>query len=269
MIKLIINADDFGKNEGRTRAILEAFERGLITNTTLMVTNAYAEKAVKLARKAGVADRIGLHLNMTEGLPLTDDIKRVPNFCDKDGRFNQKFHLSSSSRLFLPKEAQSAVEKEVVAQLRRYLELGLTEMHLDSHHHSHTDISIARILFPIAKHMGFKSCRRSMDIKPSGRAVCKMAYKRLYNAYLSRYFASSDKFLSVTDFLSNIEAYHGQCVELMVHPIRCANGYGSPEDLRDKCIGEYETTCARLEYIVKLVRNKVQLVGYNVAEGNA
>ncbi len=50
---IIVNADDFGKNEEVSRAVLEAFEEKLITRTTLMVNMPYADKAVELAKQKG------------------------------------------------------------------------------------------------------------------------------------------------------------------------------------------------------------------------
>ena len=79
---IIVNADDFGRDEESTRAILECFRRGYINQTTLMVNMPCAEKAVVLAREAGFADKIGLHLNLTQGMPLTESIKRFSEMCD-------------------------------------------------------------------------------------------------------------------------------------------------------------------------------------------
>ena len=38
MIKLVVNADDYGIAENQTEAILAAFQRGIITSTTVMVS---------------------------------------------------------------------------------------------------------------------------------------------------------------------------------------------------------------------------------------
>ena len=68
---LIVNADDFGLNEIENRAIAEAFEKGLIDRTTLLVNMPFAEDAMRLASEKGFADRVGLHVNLTSGRPLT------------------------------------------------------------------------------------------------------------------------------------------------------------------------------------------------------
>lgn len=65
---IIINADDYGKNEEINQAISEAFEKKYITRTTLMVNMPYTDKAVELAKQKGFSDRIGIHLNLG-GMP--------------------------------------------------------------------------------------------------------------------------------------------------------------------------------------------------------
>ena len=75
---LLVNADDFGKSAEINRAVAEAFERGYITHTTLMANMPAAEEAVDLARQKGFAERVGLHLNLTEGLPLSLPIRGNP-----------------------------------------------------------------------------------------------------------------------------------------------------------------------------------------------
>jgi predicted glycoside hydrolase/deacetylase ChbG (UPF0249 family) len=47
MIKVIINADDFGLNSLCTAAICQAFEQGLITDTTMVANGEAVEAAVE------------------------------------------------------------------------------------------------------------------------------------------------------------------------------------------------------------------------------
>jgi len=47
---LIVNADDFGADDGTTRGIIEAHERGIVTSTSLMVDMPGARAAVGAAR---------------------------------------------------------------------------------------------------------------------------------------------------------------------------------------------------------------------------
>ena len=66
---IIINADDFGLNKSCSQAIALAFSEELVTDTTIMANGEYFDDAVKLAEKHGFFDKIGIHLNITEGKP--------------------------------------------------------------------------------------------------------------------------------------------------------------------------------------------------------
>ena len=131
MISVYVNADDYGLDENRTRAILQAKEEGWISTTTAIVNSPWFEKAVELARGSRLYDNIGLHLNLTEGTPLTDSIKKSPLFCDENGQFNAVFHRSKKCRLVLPEFERNAVKEEVAAQFEKYRQSGLISFHLE------------------------------------------------------------------------------------------------------------------------------------------
>ena len=75
MGKIIINADDFGLAESSSKAIAKAFSENLISSTTACANGDYIEQAYNIARDNGFLDKIGIHINLTEGKPLTDGIK--------------------------------------------------------------------------------------------------------------------------------------------------------------------------------------------------
>ena len=228
MVELIINADDYGYNEGRTRAIIEFFERGVITSTTLMVNMPYANQAVELAARNGFVDKVGLHLNLTKGIPLTSRIKDNKWFCDGNGEFNALFHLSTKRRFFMPNVSREALRQELRAQIQRYRDYGLSAMHLDSHHHVHTDYIVSRDLFPLARETKFRSIRLSANVRRTG--WLKSSYKKLYNRLLSRTFRHVDFFGELKDVAECFAMLDGCRVEVMTHPIRCSNGFMSIDD---------------------------------------
>lgn len=67
---LVVNGDDFGMDEGVNRAITQAFEEGRIDRTTLMANMPGAQDAMKIAKERGFIDRVGIHINLTSGVPL-------------------------------------------------------------------------------------------------------------------------------------------------------------------------------------------------------
>ncbi|MBQ1453116.1 MAG: ChbG/HpnK family deacetylase [Ruminococcus sp.] len=96
--QIIINADDYGLNERNSKAIAQAFENGLITNTTVLANGEYLDEALALAREKNFFDKLGVHLNLTEGEPLTEDIKSCPRFVS-GGVFNKVYNKRRTSPL--------------------------------------------------------------------------------------------------------------------------------------------------------------------------
>ena len=67
----IINADDFGLSQEVNSAVVQCFRDGTIDRTTLLVNMPQTDAACALAREHGFFDRVGLHINLVEGTPLT------------------------------------------------------------------------------------------------------------------------------------------------------------------------------------------------------
>ncbi len=134
-MKIILNADDFGKSPGRNRAIHDSFEQGLITAAGMIVTGRYLQDAVRLANEGGYTDRLHVHFNLStnqpkegsQDAPLTDEIKNDPFFC-RDGLFvNRGLPYNPGSIL-----KWKAIYNELVAQYEQFKEV--TEGRADYHH---------------------------------------------------------------------------------------------------------------------------------------
>src|SRR6202022_952667 len=68
---LIVNADDLGADDGTTRGIIAAHERGIVTSASLMVDMPGARPAVRAAR-AHPQLGLGLHVSFTAGRRIPD-----------------------------------------------------------------------------------------------------------------------------------------------------------------------------------------------------
>lgn len=227
---LIRNADDFGKSESVNRAVMTCFEKSFIDRTTLMVNMDAAESAVGLARSAGFADRVGIHLNLTEGMPLTAPIRSNPLFCDETGRFNAQFRRHRSCRLHLSNETIIQIRTELKEQLKRFQAWGLPLMHADSHHHVHTDLPVFRVLQDLSKEYEFTSIRLSRNLYHGG-SLPNAFYKKWYNAKVQKICRSTtDLFGSFPDLMAYakkselITLLNEYQIELMLHPLYDENG---------------------------------------------
>ncbi len=66
MKELIVNADDFGLSSGANRAIIRAWQEGILTSTSLMAGGKAFDEAVDLARE-NPGLQVGLHLTLVQG----------------------------------------------------------------------------------------------------------------------------------------------------------------------------------------------------------
>src|SRR5690348_12321713 len=80
---LIVNADDFGMTEGHNNAILDAHRSGIVTSSSLLANGYAFDHAVALAKQTPTLG-IGVHLTLTEGLPVAS---KVNTLLGPDGKF--------------------------------------------------------------------------------------------------------------------------------------------------------------------------------------
>lgn len=228
-MKIIINADDFGKTQSINKAICYCFEKGFITNTTLMVNMPFADEAVRLAKENGFWDKVGIHLNLTEGIPLNKELQNSKLFCDENGVFKGTYQELLLSRFLLSKKLRREIDTEIELQLQKFLSYKPDYLHLDSHHHVHTDWSILRELKPLFIKYSFSSIRLSKNLNVTGsfiNRILKNFYKNIYNAKLERitkkhtdlFCDFEDYLLLQNDFLKNKTFYDNKTLELMCHP---------------------------------------------------
>lgn len=226
MRNIIINADDFGKDESTNLAIRHCFSNGDITNTTVMVNMPGSLEAVSVAKDFGFYDKVGLHLNLTAGTPLTGAIRGCQRFCNGNGDFHAGFHLSTKTRLHISRVESDVLRDEIRAQLERYLTFGYPQLHLDSHHHVHTDLSVWNVLEPLLKEYGFKSVRIGRNLYAEGGcSVFNSLYKSYFNGRVKKGFLTTEHFGSYEDLKvqSNL-IKENETVELMVHPMFSEKG---------------------------------------------
>lgn len=220
-MQMIINADDYGKDENATMAIAESFRRGYITQTTLMTNMPWAERAVEIARRDGNVGRIGLHITLSEGMPLTESIRRLPKFCREDGAFLKDGFRANVWTRYSAVE-RIALREELDAQIRKYISFKLPLMHCDGHHHSHIWLPVYRELIPLLAKYGFKSVRKSVDA-PWERLLHPRIYGWSMDAIRHLITPSNirqvDHFGSVEFFEKRMSRFSRlSSVEIMVHP---------------------------------------------------
>jgi predicted glycoside hydrolase/deacetylase ChbG (UPF0249 family) len=159
MISLIVNADDLGINEYRDRGILEAFERGIVTSTSMLANGPSFASAAIRCKALGMP--VGVHLNLSEGTTLTGPIDGLTDAC---ARLPGKQAL----RRYLNGEDWDApgILRELRAQVERLLEAGLRPDHLDGHQHCHLYPRMTALVTGLAAEYGIPAMRNAWPAEP-------------------------------------------------------------------------------------------------------
>ena len=233
--KIIVNADDFGMSAASNRAIVEAFDKGVISSATLMTNLPGFEEACELVHRHRLHGRIGVHLNLTSGCPLSVPIRRCPRFCDDIGNFR-----SRQTRFRLSKEERLAVEMELAAQVEACLDHGLRPTHLDSHHHVHTEWAIGAAIITTARRYGITAIRLSRNCGP-GIDFSRRFYKFAYNTRLRMYGLAKTRYFGSSADVREIPATTPGDVEMMVH-LTSENAGGIPDRSEDFGIERWVST---------------------------
>ncbi len=215
-MRYILNADDLGRTETVNKAIFECFDKGYISGTSVMVNMPCFDEATAYVHKHSLTDKVGLHINLTTGFPLTEDIKKLRTFTNEEGRFNSTVFESRRMMFFLTAKERKAVEKEISAQIEKYFAAGYTLLHADSHGHVHTFPSLKNITLGVLKKYRFISIRISRNIG-LGKNKLKVLYKNITNKKYKKFSGATDYFASIKDAM-NYPQDEDAVMEIMMHP---------------------------------------------------
>jgi predicted glycoside hydrolase/deacetylase ChbG (UPF0249 family) len=194
-MKLIINADDFGKSKSINEAIFNLISIGTISSTTVMVNMPFAHEATTLVENHNIS--IGWHVNITEGQPICDQAE-VPSLVDNEGNF-------FSHKILLAKIKNKAIKydelkKELFAQYSCLKGLiGDRLSHFDSHQGSTRIPLVYKALqelsvleykkFGIRVHSKYylqQDNARCLIVKPTYTNITNYGLKRVVKEYYFR-----------------------------------------------------------------------------------
>lgn len=158
---LIVNADDFGQSTGITQGIVDAFERGIVTSTSMMVRGRDAAAAAAYARRHPALS-VGLHLDLGEW--TLRDSEWVPVY------------------EVVPTEDRAAVSREIERQLEQFRDLvGADPTHVDSHQHVHQREPARAVAMALAERLGvpLRHFSATVQYRPSFYAQSENGETRL------------------------------------------------------------------------------------------
>lgn len=168
MKELIINADDFGLSEGVNKAVIKAWQEGILTSASLMVGGDAFHGAVHLA-KANPGLQLGLHLTLVQGRAVGEH-PGFPRICDAKGHFTDDPVHAGMRYYFLP-PFRKQLRREIEAQIERFLQTGLPLSHIDGHLNIHMHPVVFDLLCELMPRYGITTFRLSREDLRSNLAI--------------------------------------------------------------------------------------------------
>ena len=222
MLDFLINADDLGLSEEVNEAIVYGFQRGFLDRASLMVNTPFCDDAVRIAHQYGFDNKVGLHLNLVQGTPLTEPIKST-FLCNQHGDFDDMVMKKAIHRLFLGEKEKRAVKIEIDAQIEKYIGLNIGQKHIDSHRHAHVAPSIFPLVIESFKQYDFCSMRLARNIPQNEIGGLKRLLKSSINKQILNLNVQNQEILffgSMTDVEKEIKnGSTNSNIEVMVHPV--------------------------------------------------
>lgn len=204
--RVIITGDDFGLAVPVNEAIEQAYQRGVLTSTSLLVTGAAADDAIARARR-NPGLRVGLHLAVCEARPASAP-HRLRGLLDKRGELRAP--VLALLQWLLPWH-RSALEAEIRAQFALFAATGLPLDHVDGHNHMQLHPAVLPILLRVAKENGSPPLRLPFEpLRPSLRAASPRRWTfrlpwlvmRPWSSYVKRQLTAAG--LTSNDYLFGI-----------------------------------------------------------------
>ena len=268
---LIVNADDYGYFRCVSKGILKAAGHGIVTATGVLVNAPHFTEQAAMLRDCDVLD-VGVHLNLTEGMPLTSELRR--GLSRWSGRFPQKFAMAGAILSGAIKTED--ISREWQAQIERCLDNGLPVKFLNSHEHMHMLPPLFPVVKVLAKHHHIQHIRfptSRLGGGPSNGSLFRGAVIKVLGT-ISRRRADTRtaRFLGMEASgkldlpylersLSRLGA--GEIYELMCHP-----GEFDAQEVSDSRLVRYHDWQGELSALTSpavrelLYRHGVRLIGY-------
>lgn len=160
MKQLIITSDDFGLSSGVNRAVEQAWKNGLLTCASIMPGAAAFDEAVRIARR-NPGLQIGLHLTLVQGRGVLPPAE-IPELVDAQGRFSEN-PIRAGLRYFFDRGLYCQLKREIEAQIKKVLAVGLALTHIDGHLNIHLHPTVFRILAELMPCYGITTFRLAQE----------------------------------------------------------------------------------------------------------
>jgi len=168
--RLIVNADDFGLSPGVNQAVIRAHREGILTSASLMVNEAGAAEAVRLARENPRLG-VGLHLTLLMGRSALPP-QQIPGLADGSGEFSRD-PVRVGVRYFFQRSLRAQLRAEIHAQFDKFHATGLPLDHVNGHLHLHLHPVVFSLLMEDAAGLGIRHLRLTRDCLARSRRMAR------------------------------------------------------------------------------------------------
>lgn len=222
-LRLIVNADDYGRTNGINAGTLEAHRRGIVTSATVMILEGAAAAGIRRAREEAPDLALGLHCVLTGGGAPASSSGTLPTLAP-GGVFARNAEA-------LPEAlAAGEVRRELEAQIALFESVaGRPPSHLDSHHHSALHASVQPVFAAIA-------AERNLPVRaasPAAQAVLRARGLKTPDRFLDSFYDAGATRENLRLLIAGLEEGTS---ELMCHPgyadeeLRSGSSYAEARD---------------------------------------
>ncbi|MEP6769449.1 MAG: ChbG/HpnK family deacetylase [Acidobacteriota bacterium] len=205
MIRLIVNADDYGRTAGINEGTIEAHLHGIVTSATVMILEGAATEGIGLALRRAPRLSLGLHCVLTGGGLPASDARRLRTLAP-GGRFARNAEALPSA--LDPEE----IRVELAAQIARFESVaGRPPSHLDSHHHS----ALHPVIQPVFAGL---AAERGLPVRASSAAAAtalRAAGVRTPDRFVDDFYAEGATAGNLRRLIGDLGE---ETTELMCHP---------------------------------------------------
>lgn len=220
--RLIINADDWGRDRNTTDRTLACFECGALSSVSAMVFMEDSERAASIARERKIDS--GLHLNLTLAFSQAGTSRNLLEHQQRASRYLRRHRLGYV--VFHP-GLKKSFQYLVDAQLEEFERLyGKKPGRIDGHHHAHL---CANVVFGRLLPEG-TILRRNFSFERGEKSFLNRLYRKTIDRTISHRHRLADFFYSLPPLeprerLQKIFRLAGQSiVEVETHPV-CEEEY--------------------------------------------
>ena len=219
---LIINADDWGRDQETTERTLECFRHGALSSVSAMVFMRDSERAAEIARDLKID--AGLHLNLTTAFSSPNC---SPSLLERQSAIKRYLSRSRLSQLVFHPGLATSFEYVVEAQIQEFWRLyRAVPKRIDGHHHMHlcANVLLGRLL-PAGTVV-----RRNFTFRRGEKIWANRMYRRLVDRALARRHNTTDFFFSLVPLQTEriqgiVSLAQRYVVEIETHPV-------NPEEYR-------------------------------------